>query len=141
VKAWRIRYTIQDNYDTLDRVAYLESDTPPAAQQRLKQILEEQRIEDNDPMAHYDDINWVYDHDGNRIEIMDCEQVPTQRLIRVWHEAGGVYVGDRDCIVRRFPVSDDGYCIMCDLAALLNSLGYVVSLHTGSRQLDQRWVD
>ena len=138
MKAWKIRYTIRDTYDdTLDRVAYLESDTPPTAEERLRCILQEQCIQDDGPMEHYDDLNWVYAWDGNDIEITDCEQVPTQRLIRVWHEAGGVYVGDHDCILRRFAVSDDGYSLMTDLAYLLRSLGYIVSLHTSN----QRWLD
>ena len=137
MKAWRIEYTIQYYDETFDRVAYLESDHPPTPEERLRCILQEQHIQDDDPMARYDEMDWTYDHDGNRVEIMSWDQVPPQRLIRVWHEAGGVYVGDRDCIVRRFPVSDDGYGLMADLASLLRNLGYIVSMHAGH----QRWVD
>lgn len=137
MKAWKIRYTTRDNNDTFDCVTYLESNTLPTAEDRLRCILQEQSIRDNNPMENYDDINWIYDYDWTRIDIMDCEQVPTQRLIRVWYEAGGVYVGDRDCVLRRFPVSDDGYELMAGLANLLRSLGYIVSMHAGR----QRWFD
>jgi hypothetical protein len=140
MNAWRIEYDVQHYEDAFRCVAYLESADNPTSLERLRCILEAQAIDDELPMSHYDDLSWIYEHNGYRLEIIQCDHVPTQRLIRVWCETDKVYVGDYHHRLESFYAPDGRIIdVTLSLANLLANLGFVVSMHNehGFRE----WVD